>query len=172
MAETKAFDAALLETMTKNYNARLTRTWQKCQRTDKGDEPPKLTKDEIEKMAIQCIEKKVNLNGGATIMEIAALLAIRFGTTGSSFPGIDQTFPKQGLKPKEIEQVAINKETEWVKGKEAWEAKRKAEVAMFRVPVETYLQQTYGDPLKNPMGQLLGYGDRLVYEKGHFRTAY
>jgi hypothetical protein len=170
-----AFPAELLKTMTKNYNAVLLSVFLQAKqagRTKDDDEPEKVDEATVEAIAGQEIEKKLNSTGGAMLMEIAAWLAIKFGTTGSGFKMTE--IPKglpANLKAEEKADVLAARDDAWAKSKATWEAKRKAEVALFIAPVEAYLLK-FGKELRNPMGQIIGIGDRVTFEKGHYRLIY
>lgn len=94
------------------------------------------------------IEKKLD-NAGGTVKEIAAYIQQRLGTDCS---------PESYDSPEEKQRLAS-----------VWSS----EMEVLTGHVKTYLEGgTYGKPIKNSFGQLVGIGDRLSVEKGHYFRNY
>lgn len=123
----------------------------------------------LNQLEIDAVERRLSLNGGTLIVEVAADLTNRFGKSGAiiaegqNIRAVAQEIPddRKELRRKQ-NSIAQQKLTE---GEEL----RKEEISRYSEKVLAYIQKEYGDERRDKMGNLSGYGDRVEVKQGHIR---
>jgi len=139
-------------------------------------------KEEVEQQINELIESLMDKTGGMTAKEIGGKLANIFGKVPLHFSfdghrpftqGEKQKHNLMGHSDKELRK-ALNKirGQEHKKAKAEWDVARRGEISLFRQYFALYLQETRGDHLKNEMGVIVGIGQDISYEKGHYKKIF